>query len=104
MVTILIVEESEVVAEVVYEELKKQFPIAAPLLVEGVYQVIIWYSSGNDKKLTSCGTESGLKYTITKCSGSEDMLIRFGVENKIVPTQQEAIKFCNNYEKSLNED
>jgi len=29
--------ESRLVAERVYEELKKQFPVAAPLLVEGVY-------------------------------------------------------------------
>ena len=29
--------ESRLVAEKVYEELKKQFPVAAPLLVEGVY-------------------------------------------------------------------
>jgi len=29
--------ESRLVADKVYEELKKQFPVAAPLLVEGVY-------------------------------------------------------------------
>jgi thymidylate synthase ThyX len=29
--------ETRLVAQQVYEELKKQFPIAAPLLVEGVY-------------------------------------------------------------------
>jgi thymidylate synthase (FAD) len=28
--------ETRVVAQAVYEELKKQFPVAAPLLVEGV--------------------------------------------------------------------